>query len=160
MKRIIVIDVDSEPKCTGYIASIISASLLLSHNIRRDTKLYIIFSKGYVYIDGGSVRNLRPDFESMCGLFKAAIKGKTRYGIRYNESKPSIIVDELLILSRRGEHLVEGTLKCKSRLIGLATQSASKYIVSKNTRYVYFEENYAIPHIILLFNYVLDRRSR
>ncbi len=158
MKRIIVVDVDSKPRCTGYIASIISASLLLSHSIRKDTRLYIVFSEGYLYIDGSSVRNLRPDYESMCGLFRAAIRGKTRYGIRYVESRPSIMVDELLVLSGRGEHLVEGVLKCKGESIGLATQGSSKYVTSRNTKHVYFEENYTIPHVILLFNYVLDRK--
>ncbi|HDJ84129.1 MAG TPA: hypothetical protein ENG44_03915, partial [Desulfurococcaceae archaeon] len=102
--RIIVLRLKSKPKCSGELASIISSSLLISHGIRRNVKLYVLFNKGYLYIDGRSVKNLRPDYESMCGLVRAALSGKTRYGIVYGQEEPDIAVDELFVLSNKGLH--------------------------------------------------------
>lgn len=157
--RIIVLRLKSKPKCSGVLASIISSSLLVSHGIRRNVKLYVLFSKGYLYIDGRSVRNLRPDYESMCGLVRAALSGKTRYGIVYGQGEPDIAIDELFVLSNKGLHLVDALLKYVSRnseVIGLTTLDVVDKINTNKIYYVYFDHGYKVSHAITVFNYVLD----
>ena len=158
--RIIVLRLKSKPKCSGELASIISSSLLISHGIRRNAKLYVLFNKGYLYIDGRNVRNLRPDYESMCGLVRAALSGKTKYGIVYGQDEPDIIVDKLFVLSNKGLHLVDALLKYisprNSEVIGLTTLDVADKINTNKMYYVYFDHGYRISHVITVFNYVLD----
>lgn len=157
--RIIVLRLKFKPKCSGELASIISSSLLISHGIRRNVKLYVLFNEGYLYIDGRNVRNLRPDYESMCGLVRAALDGRTRYGIVYSQGEPNIVVDKLFVLSNKGLHLVDALLKCASRnseVIGLTTLDIADKINTNKVYYVYFDHGYKISHIITVFNYVLD----
>lgn len=157
--RIIVVGLGVEPRCSGELTSIISSALLLSHGIRRNVKLYVLFSKGYLYIDGRSVRNLRPDYESMCGLIHAALRGKTRYGVVYVNEEPSIVVNELFVLSSRGIHLAEALFSMGQGLgdksIGLAV-NAGEIVNAKRVTMVFFERDYCVSQVLTIFNYLLD----
>lgn len=157
--RTIAVGLNVEPRCSGELTSIVSSALLLSHGIRRNVKLYVLFSNGYLYIDGGSVRNLRPDYESMCGLIRAAFHGRTRYGVLYLNEEPNIVVDKLFILSNRGVHLVNALFSTyrglKDKNIGLAV-NIEGIINTRRATMVFFERNYCVPQVLTIFNYLLD----
>ncbi|MDK2384037.1 MAG: hypothetical protein QI199_04415 [Candidatus Korarchaeota archaeon] len=75
-------------------ASIVSAALLLSHGIRRDAGVYVVLRCGgayeWLYVDGGRVRNLRPDAESARGLLRVFLAGRGGSAARRGSGLPGL----------------------------------------------------------------------
>jgi tRNA pseudouridine-54 N-methylase len=50
-------------------------ALLLSHGVRRDVRLDLAFDgEGRISFDGGSMRNVRPDEQSLSGILRAGLR--------------------------------------------------------------------------------------
>ena len=160
MARIIEVEVESLNDCK-IIAPIISASLLLSHNIRKDTILILRShrSKGKVLVvDGRTIRNLRPDYESMCGLIKSAIKKKTRYGIVLREDGVNYTAYILYNVTGRGLSIVDAVKHYGGKnLQALYIGTSTPVVKADNTVQVGFSHNYCTSQKIIIFNYLVDR---
>ncbi len=160
MVRIIEVEVESLNDCK-IIAPIISASLLLSHNIRKDTILILRphGSKSRVLVvDGRTVKNLRPDYESMCGLIKSAIRKRTRYGIVLKENGVNYTAYILYNVTGKGLNIVDaikhyGGKDSQALYIGTSTP----VVKANNTVQVGFSYNYCTNQKIIIFNYLIDR---
>ncbi len=161
MARIIEVEVESINECR-IIAPIISAAILLSHNIRKDTVLIIQSLRNkdkILVVDGRTVRNLRPDFESMCGLIRSALKRRTRYGIVLKDkSKVSYSVDVMYIDVGKGMNLVDAVNSHSGMGSHALHIGAGTPLVHASTNIpIGFRRNYCISQKITIFNYIIDR---
>ncbi len=158
LARIIEVEVESLNNCK-ILAPIISSAILLSHSIRKDT-LLIIRSNRYdksLVVDGRTVRNLRPDFESMCGLIQSALRRKTRYGIVLREGKVSHSVQVLYIDIGKGTNIMNAIKHYgKAKSYALYIGGGQPYTRSGTTVQVTYGYNYCIPQKITIFNYIID----
>lgn len=74
----------------GHLSRFVVGALLLSHGARRDVRLDILFDGACgIGFDGGSMRNVRPDEQSLSGILKAGLRrvrerggGRIMQGIR------------------------------------------------------------------------------
>jgi tRNA pseudouridine-54 N-methylase len=59
----------------GYIGRFVVGALLLSHGARRDVLLDLVFDgEKCIRFDGTSIRNVRPDEQSLSGILKAGLR--------------------------------------------------------------------------------------
>lgn len=59
----------------GLITRFITGALLLSHGTRKDVNASIFFEEGIIItFDGASMRNVRPDEQSLSGILKAGLR--------------------------------------------------------------------------------------
>lgn len=159
LARIIEVEVESLSNCR-ILAPIISSALLLSHNIRRDT-LLIIHSNNdnkSLVVDGKIVRNLRPDFESMCGLINSALRMKTRYGIVLKDGKISHNVHVLYLDTGKGLNIINA-VRCygKAGSYALYIGRSTPHTRSSNVVHITFGYDYCIPQKLIIFNYMIDK---
>jgi len=62
-------------EAVGTITRFLVGSLLLSHGVRPDVRASIIFDGDHcVSFDGGSMRNVRPDEQSLSGIIRAGLR--------------------------------------------------------------------------------------
>lgn len=60
---------------TGCISRFVVGALLLSHGARRDVRLDLVFDgKDCIGFDGASMRNVRPDEQSLSGILRAGLR--------------------------------------------------------------------------------------
>lgn len=73
----------------GIVTRFVVGALMLSHEIRRDVKVNIIFNaKLCITFDGKNMRNVRPDESSLSGILRAGLnrgKGKILPGVIVKE---------------------------------------------------------------------------
>ena len=150
--HVAMIDTCSWEEAVPLAAEAVSSGLLLSHGIRRDTGVYVVLRCGdtysWLYVDGGRVRNLRPDAESSEGLIRSFLRGRGRDAARLGRGLPkprgmvvevavgSVLGAELpreacrdvfLLYNHRGEYNVGArvTLPPPRRLLGHAVAMAN-----------------------------------
>lgn len=59
----------------GFVARFVVGALLISHGARRDVKVIVFFDGSRcISFEGGSMRNVRPDEQSLSGILKAGLK--------------------------------------------------------------------------------------
>ncbi len=59
----------------GHISRFVVGALLLSHGARRDVRLDLVFDgKMCISFDGASMRNVRPDEQSLSGILRAGLR--------------------------------------------------------------------------------------
>ncbi len=158
MARIIEVEVESLSDCK-ILAPIISSAILLSHSIRKDTLLIIRSNRSNksLVVNGGAVRNLRPDFESMCGLIRSALRMKTHYGIVLREGKISHSVQVLYVDTGKGLNIINAAKHYgKAKSYALYVGRNTPYTRSDNTVHVAYGYNYCTPQKITIFNYIID----
>lgn len=81
-------------------AKFIAGSLLLSHNIRRDTIAAVRIGDHWIIAYGDRVRHLRPDEENLEGWIKAILKGKSsKLGVTLSVEPPAVIGETLCVAS-------------------------------------------------------------
>jgi len=72
----------------GIVTRFVVGAMLLSHGVRRDTRAHVIFDEEVcITFDGKSVRNVRPDEQSLAGILRAGLKksvGRVMGGIYAN----------------------------------------------------------------------------
>ncbi|MCX8182284.1 MAG: hypothetical protein N3D12_04125 [Candidatus Methanomethyliaceae archaeon] len=80
----------------GIVTRFVVGSMLLSHGVRPDSRAHIIFDeKICITFDGKSMRNVRPDEQSLAGILRAGLErgaGRVMMGI----SAKRIDIDEFL----------------------------------------------------------------
>jgi len=74
--------VDSESILSPETCSVTTSSFFLSHDIRRDVRLYIASAEFSVMLDGSTIRLLRPDAQSTRGLLKKVLQAREGGGSR------------------------------------------------------------------------------
>ena len=125
----LIIEFDSRQELYRVIAKIAVNTLLLSNSIRRDTTLRIIIlkTKEELVLEGGRIRNLRPDEESSIGLIKSFFKKKL---VKKITSEHSINIDKPCIEYNCTGRLLEEELKklCLSRGFTIVYPEDNGYI--------------------------------
>lgn len=59
----------------GYISRFVVGALLLSHGARRDVRLDLVFDgEKCIGFDGASMKNVRPDEQSLSGILRAGLR--------------------------------------------------------------------------------------
>ncbi len=59
----------------GIVTRFVVGALLVSHGARRDVRVTVYFGEaGAVSLDGASMRNVRPDEQSLSGILKAGLR--------------------------------------------------------------------------------------
>jgi tRNA pseudouridine-54 N-methylase len=59
----------------GFVTRFVVGALLVSHGARRDVRVMVFFDGSRcISFDGGSMRNVRPDEQSLSGILKAGLK--------------------------------------------------------------------------------------
>jgi len=102
---IVFMDADSWTSILDDAASILASGLLLSNNIRRDTRVCLVRRwEGYEWlcVEGSRVRNLRPDLESARGLVRAFLKGRGRDAAKLGGGLPPLPDRAFEVRSGRG----------------------------------------------------------
>lgn len=73
----------------------VNAAFLLSHDLRRDTLLYLVFDEATLRFDGGELQGLNPDERSIAGVVRNALRSKDEVvGGREIEASPGVYVSE------------------------------------------------------------------
>jgi tRNA pseudouridine-54 N-methylase len=77
MRRVILLapteSISSED--AGYISRFVVGALLLSHGARRDVRVDLVFDgDGCISLEGASMRNVRPDEQSLSGILRAGLR--------------------------------------------------------------------------------------
>ncbi len=86
---------DALSKDAGIVTRFVVGALLVSHGARRDARVSVYFGgDGAVTFDGASMRNVRPDEQSLSGILRAGIRrvreaggGRLMQGIFASESR-------------------------------------------------------------------------
>ena len=158
LARVIEVEVESLGDCR-ILAPIISSAILLSHSIRKDTLLIIRSNRSNksLVVDGGTVRNLRPDFESMCGLIRSALRMRTRYGVVLRGGKISHSVQVLYVDTGKGLNIGDAVKHYdKAKSYALYIGENTPYTRSNDIVHITYRYNYCIPQKIMIFNYIID----
>lgn len=86
----------------GEICRFVVGALLLSHGARRDVRLDLVFDgEGVISFDGASMRNVRPDEQSLSGILRAGLR-------RLREGKGGRIMQGISIHRTPLKELLEG----------------------------------------------------
>jgi tRNA pseudouridine-54 N-methylase len=88
---------------TGFVTRFVVGALLVSHGARRDVRVTIFFDGSRcVSFEGGSMRNVRPDEQSLSGILKAGLKkidgrgsGRVMQGINAYTKKLDDYLDDI-----------------------------------------------------------------
>ncbi len=76
MRRHLLYLIDSESILSAETCSVTTSAFFLSHDIRRDVRLYIANEEYSLILDGSTIRLLRPDAQSTRGLLKKVLRLK------------------------------------------------------------------------------------
>jgi tRNA pseudouridine-54 N-methylase len=82
VRRHLVYCTDSGSILSHETCSVTTSSFFLSHDIRRDVRLYIASEEFSIMLDGSTIRLLRPDAQSTRGLLKKALQVREGGGRR------------------------------------------------------------------------------
>jgi tRNA pseudouridine-54 N-methylase len=82
LRRHLVYFTDRESILSPETCSVTTSSFFLSHDIRRDVRLYVASEEFSVLLDGSSIRLLRPDAQSTRGLLKKVLQVRDGGGRR------------------------------------------------------------------------------
>jgi len=87
---------------SGHISRFVVGALLLSHGARRDVRLDLVFDgERCISFDGGSMRNVRPDEQSLSGILRAGLR-------RLNDRGEGRIMQGINTCNSTLEELLEG----------------------------------------------------
>jgi len=146
------------------IVEYINSSLLLSHGIRRDTALIIIFINKNLFlkVSGGTLRQYRPDYNSARGVVLKALRRGRAPGIvvkPLNELRRVLWGEAWLISYARGMMLGDEIVSClekKTIVMPSAIQLVKNLL--KEVKYIRIEPPiYTEPQAIVIINNILDR---
>ncbi len=139
-------------------AGIAASALLLSRSIRRDTGVYIVLrcvstgSYRWLYINGGRIRNLRPDEESSTGLIKALVWGRGAEAARIGMGLPEI--SGLIIEVASGGRLQAPSIVCNSDIVVIYNHRG-EYMVRETL--LLPRPRRLLEHQVAIANIILDR---
>ncbi len=82
MRRHLVYLTDLKSTLSPETCSVTTSSFFLSHDIRRDVRLYVASEEFSIVLDGSTIRLLRPDAQSTRGLLKKVLQARGGGGRR------------------------------------------------------------------------------
>ncbi len=139
-------------------ARVINSALWLDHDVRRDTRIVLIFDNATVEVRGDSIRGMRPDERSIAGFLKGIIQGRKYPGIIVSDKMLEEFVEEgkTIALDINGEPV--RSLKDYSVFIlgddkGLAEKLEGVKRASLG------KKSYLASHCITIINYLLDKEE-
>lgn len=145
------------------LSHILTSSLLISFNIRRDTTLSIVLSRSMeesltLIIRGSIIKQLRADEESAMGFIKAALQERIPHIMVLNGIRPKVH-KPIYCLNFTGPTL-EDVVKCtpKSTLI-IGDIELIKTITSECKWVSLYPGIYRLEDAVVIYHYVLDRCS-
>jgi tRNA pseudouridine-54 N-methylase len=103
---------------SGHISRFVVGALLLSHGARRDVRLDLVFDgERCISFDGGSMRNVRPDEQSLSGILRAGLR-------RLNDKGEGRIMQGINTFNSALEELLEGAKGIRLYYTGVGGKSS------------------------------------
>ncbi len=152
--------------------SVTTSGFFLSHDIRRDVRLYIVNEEYSILLDGSTIRLLRPDAQSTQGLLKKVLQarrgggsGKLPRGFTILEGGVERLLKHLphsvLCYPAQKGHVIEdtkfGTLN-PALIVGADQGKALEVAKAFKAHPIRLNRSPLPPnHEIVLFNILLDR---
>ena len=143
------------------LSHILTSSLLISFDIRRDTTLSIVLLGNNnesltLIIRGSTIKQLRADEESAIGFIKAALQERIPHVIVLNGIRPKIH-KPIYCLATTGPAL-EDVIKCTSRsTLVIGDVELIKTITNECMRVSLYPGIYRAEDVVVIYHYVLDR---
>ncbi len=172
MKRHIVYLTEDEAITTVETSSITTSAFFLSHDLRRDVRLYLTTADYTILLDGSTIRLLRPDAQSTLGLLKKVIRTREGGGgklmpkgfslLNQTEEKLLIHLPNALLCypAQKGRTLPEVEFEGHDPALIVGTDRGKTLEIARASEALPIRLSRGLPppnHDVVLFNILLDR---